>query len=152
MSTEQKGSTNTNGAPALLRQANTFENAEEKESLLHIKSVLLGLFSVKYDASDTIAMVKEKVQNAKGISPDQQRLIFGGNVLSDTATLSGLGIKSGTKIGLVLRNVLGGGRRRKTRRKRKRKTRRRKTKRKRKKRKRKKRKRKTRKRMCKFRK
>ena len=128
---------------------------EKKGSGLIIRTLTGHNFPVEYDESDTIAVVKNKIQAKEGIAADDQRLIFDKKQLSNNATLSSLGIKSGDTIHLILRlrgGILGGGRRRKTRRKRKRKTRRktrRKTKRKRK---RKKRKRKTRKRMCKFRK
>ena len=147
----------TSHAPTLYRQTNEVPEGtdeEKKGSGLIIRTLTGRNFSVEYDESDTIAVVKNKIQAKEGIAPDNQRLVFDGKQLSNNATLSSLGIKSGDTIHLLLRlrgGILGGGRRRKTRRKRKRKTRR-KTKRKRKKRKKRKRKRKTRKRMCKFRK
>ena len=143
----------TSHAPTLYRQTNEVPegtNEEKKGSGLIIRTLTGHNFSVEYDESDTIAVVKNKIQAKEGIAPDNQRLIFDGKQLSNNATLSSLGIKSGDTIHLLLRlrgGILGGGRRRKTRRKRKRKTRRRKTKRKRKKRKKLKQKRKTRKRM-----
>ena len=51
--------------------------------------------------SDTIENVKAKIQRKEGIPPDQQRLMFGGRVLSDGHILSDYGVERETSILLI---------------------------------------------------
>ena len=53
--------------------------------------------------TDTIAGVKAKIQEEAGIPPDQQRLLFGGEVLSDERTLADYRVTSESTLRLVLR-------------------------------------------------
>lgn len=55
----------------------------------------------------TIAVLKQKMQEKEGISPDEQRMIYAGKNLDDTKTLADYNLTSNATIHLVLR-VRGG--------------------------------------------
>lgn len=70
---------------------------------IYVKTLLGQTLTLYINSTDTIATLKEKIQELEGTRPDHQRIIFAGRQLEDGRTLSSFNIKQESTLHLVLR-------------------------------------------------
>jgi len=74
---------------------------------IKVKTLTGKEIEIDIETDDTIARIKERVEEKEGIPPPQQRLIFGGKQMNDEKKASDYNIEGGSVLHLVL--ALRGG-------------------------------------------
>ena len=87
------------------RISQTFLCVKRKvEMEIHVEFLTGKIITVYVEPSDTIQIVKMKIEEKEGIPPNKQSLMFSSNLLRDDRTLSFYGIRPDSVFHLLMKN------------------------------------------------
>ncbi|KAK7604753.1 hypothetical protein V9T40_005939 [Parthenolecanium corni] len=74
-----------------------------KRMRVHFNTLTGKSLAILIEPSETVERMKERVQEAEGLPPDQQRLVYDGKEMEDGRTASDYGVKEGCTVLLMLK-------------------------------------------------
>ena len=85
-----------------------FSTGKKLKMQISIQQMVGPTFQVEVEQEDTVGSLKMKIYGINNINPDQQRLIYHGQVMEEDETISNYNIQEGSVILLSIDSTGGG--------------------------------------------
>lgn len=87
----------------ITNEENSLEGIDASQDYYIIKPLQGTSFAINGETSDTVEVLKARIQDKDGSPSDRQRLIFAGKQMQDGMTLADHGVQRGSTIHMVMR-------------------------------------------------